>query len=822
MKTKISPTVIKLAFLFIFLFITQFGLGQEEGRIIKDFNGHWKFHKGDVETAQAPQAPKFDDSEWRKLNLPHDWSIEGPFDSTLASGTGFLPAGIGWYRKTFEIPQDWQSRELFIYFDGVYKNSQVWLNGELLGQRPNGWIPFQYEMTPHVNFDGKNTLAVRVDHKHHADARWYTGSGINRNVYLVAKNPVHIDLWGVNFITLQVSRESARAEVAVRLNNTTGEEERVQVSAWLNKGDEKRIGETIQTLTLPAGESMETQLAFPMEQPQLWSVKNPNLYELQVSVNKDGQLLDDYSQWVGFRRFRFDPDEGFFLNGKNLTLKGVCIHDDAGVFGSAVPEAVWARRLQILKEAGVNAIRMSHNPHADYLYRLCDQMGFLVLDEAFDEWEHPKKKWVEGWNVGEPSYHGSYKYFDEWAVRDLKDMILRNRNHPSIIAWSIGNEVDYPNDPYTHEVLDSAGTPASYKPDQPHARRLSEISSRLVRAAKQVDTTRPVTAALAGVVMSNFTEYPYVLDIVGYNYQEYRYAEDHKKYPERVIYGSENGDSPGAWMAVDTNDFISSQFLWTGVDYMGEAGRWPSRSSRSGIIDLAGFKKPIYHYRKSLWSDEPMVYLTSSRMPEEKDELHGRLFPHWNWEEGMQRRVVCFSNCEEVELFVNGSSLGKKSRAEMQQKRFFWDVAYQPGTLRAVGYKKGKPVSSYELHTTGEAHALEARAELARADANEIIHIPITIVDQNGHRVYDANPDIEVTVEGPAKLLGLESGSSTSHEDYQANHRRAFHGRLMAYIRTGNKPGIVQIELKTEVLPTKTIEIPVLVRENRFNGMESK
>jgi beta-galactosidase/beta-glucuronidase len=328
----------------------------------------------------------------------------------------------------------------------------------------------------------------------------------------------------------------------------------------------------------------------------LWSVDHPALYQLTVSLIENGKTIDHYSEAVGIRSIRLDADSGFFLNGANLKLKGVCIHDDAGALGVAVPEAVWRRRLITLKEVGCNSLRMSHNPHADYMYKLCDELGFLVLDEAFDEWETGKNKWIKGWNAGTPGKDGYHEYFKDWAAIDTRDMILRNYNHPSIIAWSIGNEIDYPNDPYSHEVLSTGNNPQiygkGYLPDHPPASRLGELSKQLADVVRQYDTTRPVTAALAGVVMSNTTTYPENLDWVGYNYQEYRYAEDHAKYPSRIIYGSENGMALKAWNAVDSNQYISAQYLWTGIDYLGEAGRWPQRSNGAGLMDLAGFPKP--------------------------------------------------------------------------------------------------------------------------------------------------------------------------------------------------------------------------------------
>ncbi|HVG16544.1 MAG TPA: glycoside hydrolase family 2 TIM barrel-domain containing protein, partial [Chitinophagaceae bacterium] len=586
----------KIYLLLFFLLITGYALHAQGKRQTILFNDGWKFNKGDVANAEKPGV---DDAGWRTVDLPHDWSIEGPFDEKWASATGYLPGGIGWYRKTFNIAPNQQSKKIFLYFDGVYKNSEVWINGHYLGKRPNGYLPFQYEITEHLNKSGKNVVAVKADHTDFGDSRWYTGSGIYRNVYLVATDPVHVDLWGVRFTTPEVSAAKATARVAVSVLNSSVQNWPVTVKASLVDAKGKTVANTQQQIKIGSNYKDEVNLSFTVSKPALWSTTNPQLYKLLVSVFVNGKQVDDVAEEVGFRSFSFDKDKGFFLNGKNMKLKGVCIHDDAGALGVAVPEEVWVRRLQILKEVGCNSIRLSHNPHADYLYALMDRMGFLVIEEAFDEWEEGKNKWIKGWNVGTPGKDGMHSFFKEWAERDLKDMVLRSINRPSIIMWSIGNEIDYPNDPYTHEVLNTGRNPQIYgrgfTAGHPLAARLGVLAKELVAVVKKYDTTRPVTAALAGVVMSNETTYPGELDVVGYNYQEYRYPDDHKKYPSRIIYGSENGHALSAWNAVADNEYISGQYLWTGIDYLGEARSWPSRSNGAGLIDLAGFRKSEFY-----------------------------------------------------------------------------------------------------------------------------------------------------------------------------------------------------------------------------------
>jgi len=751
------------------------------------FNEDWQFHKGDISNGENSTS---DTISWRTVNLPHDWSIEGPFSEEWASATAFLPGGIGWYKKTFTVPKEWQSKNVFIYFDGVYKNSTVWLNGHYLGNRPNGFIPFQYELTKYLKQNGKNVLAVKVDHSEFADSRWYTGSGIYRNVYLFVKDPVHIAKWGVQFSTSDITKTEALANTKIITMNADSKKASIVVQSILKDSKGNIVAKESKQVSINATDSTVANLPFRITNPQLWSVDNPILYQLTVSLINNGKTTDTYTEQTGIRSIRIDADSGFFLNGENLKLKGVCIHDDAGALGVAVPEAVWRSRLQTLKEVGCNSIRMSHNPHADYVYRLCDEMGFLVLDEAFDEWEIGKNKWIKGWNVGTPGKDGYHEYFKEWANIDVRDMILRNYNHPSIIAWSIGNEIDYPNDPYTSEVLNTGNNPQiygkGYLPDHPPASRLGVLSRQLVDVVKTYDTTRPVTAALAGVVMSNTTSYPDNLDWVGYNYQEYRYAADHKQYPKRIIYGSENGMQLKAWNAVDSNQYISAQYLWTGIDYLGEAGRWPQRSNGAGLIDLAGFRKPEYYFRQSLWSDKPMVYIGATQITNEDDKSiwrHQKAEPTWNWNNGDKLRVNCFTNCGEAELFVNGKSMGKKSMSDFPNHVIYWDVDYQPGDVKVIGYNNGVQAATNSLQTAGAAYAIKAAVEKDTVGKTNLAQVVINITDKNGNTVYNADDEITVALTGGAVLLGLESGSQTSHEDYKSNKRKALHGRLIAYIQ---------------------------------------
>jgi beta-galactosidase len=777
--------------LFILIFLSAHYL---PGQTIL-FTDDWRFYKGDIPNGESEHTK---DTNWRKVNLPHDWSIEGPFSNQWASGTGFLPGGIAWYRKTFSLNKWQPGDQVFIYFDGVYKNSEVWLNSQLLGRRPNGYIPFQYELTPYLKKEN-NVLAVKVDHSKFADSRWYPGSGIYRNVYLIIKKPVHIPLWGVRFETPVVTAERAQASVVASITNTLSADANIAVESKLSLGA-KTVSVITNKITIAGNSTQDAKISFPIPQPKLWSIENPNLYTLTVSIYKDGKKTDEYVAKVGFRTIEFDAQEGFLLNGKNMKLKGVCIHHDAGALGAAVPREVWLRRLVKLKQAGCNAIRMSHYPHQDYLYELCDELGLLVQDEAFDEWEFGKNKWIEGWNAGTPGKDGYHEHFKEWAERDLRDMVLRNRNHPSVIMWSIGNEIDYPNDPYSHEVLNTGRNPQIYGkgflPDHPPASRLGEISQQLAKVVKDADSTRPVTAALAGVVMSNTTSYPQNLDVVGYNYQEYRYADDHKNYPDRIIYGSENSRNADAWKAVDTSQNIFGQFIWTGFDFMGEAGRWPVRSSGAGLMDLAGFPKTDYFIRQTLWLDTPVIHLVANRIRGGQPERGFRASkPSWNWNSGDSIRVTGITNAEEAELFLNGKSLGKRSKKDTTQHGLFWIIPYEPGELLIKGFDKGKEVSAYKLVTSSTASKLVVIADRKafRQGKKDLAHIEMYVKDSQGNLVYEATSEITVNIAGPAILLGLESGDLASHEDYKSNKRKAYNGKLLAYVQSTGQAGTVTI-----------------------------
>lgn len=784
------------------------------GREEVNFNFDWKFYKGDT---AGVQEKSFDDRNWRTVDLPHDWSIEGPFGKEYASGTGYLPGGIGWYRKSFTVPSNEKGRKVFVSFGGVYNNSEVWINGTSLGVRPNGYISFQYDLTPYINYGGKNILAVRVDHSRFGDSRWYTGSGIYRNVKLMYTPVVHVKNWGIYALPENVTKEQASLRINAEIANESDQMKEVTISSYLLSGEDS-VKKITAKVSLEPSSEQTVNGEMLISNPVLWSVDNPHLYTLVTVVRSEGNE-DKVITRTGFRDIRFDASSGFFLNGVNMKLKGVCMHYDAGTLGAAVPVKVYERKLDLLKELGCNAIRTSHNPFSEEFLDLCDEKGFLVIDEAFDEWELSKRKWVEGWNAGTPSLDGYADAFEEWHARDLQDMVMRDRNHPSVIMWSIGNEVDYPNDPYTHPVLDTEANPqtfAKYREDLPDANRQGEVARELVAMVKELDTSRPVTAGLASAVMSNETGYADALDVAGYNYQEFRYQKDHEKYPERKFYGSENGQSLEAWNAVSENDFVMGQFLWTGIEYLGEAGRFPSRHSTSGIIDLAGNKKPEYYFRQSLWSEKPMVFIGTTDRIEDRGPVslwaHKRVEPVWNFEKGKPVSINVFTNCDEAELFLNDRSLGRKKMADVKNHTLTWIVPFEEGTLRATGCSGGQESAAFILKTAGPAQNLTASSDVAflKADRQDVAHVSVSICDKDGNIVYSADNEITCEVSGPVRIIGMEDANPWNTEDYKDNMQHAYHGRLLVYVQSMDKPGEAVIRLSAGELTGTQVKLDII------------
>ncbi len=765
------------------------GLATAASREVRPLNEGWLFSKSD---AGAAMSPTFDDKSWRPVQLPHDWSQEEPFSANYGSGNGYAAGGVGWYRKQFQLDDSQRGRLVSVEFDGIYEHSQVWINGQYVGGRPFGYSSFALNLTPYLRFDAPNVIAVRVDHSRQTDSRFYSGSGIYRLARLVITAPIHIAQWGSFVRTPVVSAANAKVQVDTEVVNATAKAQSLSLLSELLDPQGRVVARLESSLRLTAGEGRSFAQALSVARPQRWSLESPALYTLRQQLRQGDRVLDEAGTPFGIRTARFDPDRGFFLNDQPLKIKGVCLHHDAGSLGAAVPESVLERRLIKLRDMGVNAIRTSHNPPAPELLALTDKLGLLVQAEAFDEFAPTKRKWIAGWNVGEPGRHGYGESFEAWGVRDIEDMVKRDRNHPSIIMWSIGNEVDYANDPFSHPVLGK-----KYRPENPPASELVRLGKPLVAAVKRMDSSRPVTAAMAHVEMSDAVGFGDILDIAGYNYQELRYAADHAAKPRRVIYGSENRHDYSAWAVVRDTDYISGQFLWTGIDYLGEAGRWPLRAADFGLLDLASFRKPRGAFRESLWSEKPMVYIAAALQsaqlnasqsgqgtPLLDQQRRAKVEEHWNWPAGATVTVSAYSNCDEIQLLLNGQVLGSQPRSAAVEGVFTWTVPYQAGELKAVGLRGGKPVAEFVLKTAGPAARIVLSSEVA---GDGVAHVEYRIVDAQGVRVPDADQRITFSLQGPLEILGIGNGNLADVDDPRDAVHATYQGRGLAVLR--NKAG---------------------------------
>jgi beta-galactosidase len=779
------------------------------------FDNGWRFHLGDVTEGQLPTLA---DKDWRPVDLPHDWSIEGPYSAKNAAGTAFLPAGIAWYRKTFPLAVSMRGRKVSIRFDGVYRDSTVWINGVLLGSRPYGYTTFEYDLTPHLHLGGPaNVLAVRVDHSVVADSRWYPGSGIYRHVWLNVTGPVHIAPWGTYVTTPLAGEAEALVSIETRLLNETPAEARATVvtSVLNDRAEEVASVKSEEPITAGADRSFAQQLTVP--HPSLWSPEQPRLYTAVSRVYLDGKLVDEQRTPFGIRTFYFSPDKGLVLNGRPVKMKGVCIHHDLGALGAAFFEEALERRLKSLQEIGVNAIRCSHNPMAPEFYDLCDRLGLLVMDEAFDEWIGGKRKWAEGRNSGAVARRGYNEAFETWGVRDAQDMVLRDRNHPSIVMWSIGNEIDYPTDPFVHprgRHDNSIPPDAPGKPDTLSANLMPAIARRLIAAVKQFDGTRPVTMALADIDASNATGVANLLDVVGYNYLEQHYEQDHKAYPNRVIYGSENSRSPDAWRPVAVNDYVGGQFLWTGINYLGEAERYPTHGSNAGLLDLEGFWKPDAWFRQALWSGKPMVHAAAwGAGPDEarvagwpKNLGRNPLVERWGWTNDPRKNipVEIYTNCDSVELLLNGRSLGEKPIADRLLPALLWAVPNEAGTLEVVGKKAGVVAARFQLKTIGQPERLELSPDLKtlKNDGRQVSTIEVHVVDRNGNRVPDAAPTVGLEVQGAGRLVAAGSADLTDGSPATASQAKLYQGRAVAVVRSAAGSGKITVRATAPGLTT--------------------
>jgi beta-galactosidase len=769
------------------------------------FDNGWRFHLEDIAQGQSPALA---DQAWRQVDLPHDWSIEGPYSQKNASGTGFLPGGIGWYRKTFQLPASMRGRRVSIRFDGVYRDSTVWINGARLGSRPYGYSSFEYDLTPHLGFGAQpNVLAVRVDHSVVADSRWYPGSGIYRHVWLNVTGPVHIAPWGTYVTTPVAGEAEALVSIETRLMNETPAEAVATVVTSVVNEKAEEVGTAKEEEPVAAGKDRTFAQQVVIPRPSLWSPEQPRLYTAVSRVYLDGKVIDEQRTPFGIRSFYFSPDKGLVFNGRPIKMKGVCMHHDLGALGAAFFEEALERRLTRFKEMGVNAIRSSHNPMAPEFYDLCDRLGFLVMDEAFDEWTGGKRKWAEGRNNGAVARRGYNESFEEWGVRDAQDMVLRDRNHPSIVMWSIGNEIDYPTDPFVHprgRVDSSIPVDPNAKPS-PSANLMPPIERQLIAAVKRFDTTRPVTMALADINASNATGVAEMLDVVGYNYLEQYYERDHKAYPQRVIYGSENGRGLDQWRVVAINDYVGGQFLWTGIGFLGEADRWPVRGSNAGLLDLEGFWKRDAYFRQALWSDKPMVHaaawgpgLDESRMADwPKNVGRTQAEERWGWSSDPRKNIPIeiYSNCDSVEVLLNGRSLGEKPIADRLLFGLVWAVPNEAGAVEVVGKKAGAVAARFQLRTLGPPARIELIPDLKtlKNAGRQVSTIEVHVVDRDGNRIPNAAQTVTFEITGAGRLIAVGNADLTDGTPVAGNQTKLYLGNAVAVVRSAAGPGKIAI-----------------------------
>lgn len=855
-----------------------------------DFNFNWKFALVSDSSSVAESAERFNDHDWRILDLPHDWVIEGSYDSVktanTAQATGFIyGGGTGWYRKTFDLTYD-PTQTVYVLFDGIYNNSEVWINGKKLGIHYYGYSPFYYDLSDFLHKDGKgNVIAVKVDHTRHADSRWYTGAGIYRNVKLIKAKKLHIPIWGTFVTTPEVSAEKAKVSVAINLVNGFENQRKAEIVTKIYSGSMKLLTEHSDKVKIGGTSDAQLTQEFEIINPSLWKVDEANMYSAVTTVLVGGKVCDEYVTPFGIRSFIFDKDKGFSLNGQSMKIKGVCLHHDVGLVGSAVPKGVWRRRLSILKAGGCNAIRIAHNPGSQEFLDLCDEMGFLVQDEFFDEWDYPKDK-----RLNQEERHNDYvsrgytEHFQECAEEDLKTVVRAHRNHPSIIQWSIGNEIEWTYNPRYRNVtgyfnMEWSGNyfwempPISpeeikkrYLESQPVGKYvLAETAKKLADWTRELDTTRPVTANCILPSASHVTGYADALDVVGYSYRRVLYDYGHENYPDKPIMGTENLAQWHEWKAIEDRPFIAGTFLWTGADYMGEIrGNWPIKASTSGMLDLASFTKGSYHMMKTLWTDEPHIYIATQNIEKSINKLNletglleaknpekwktalwtwHNINNHWNYQKGEMISVEVYSNCDQLELFLNGESLGMRKLAEFDDRIYKWAVPFESGELMLKGIKNGI-VSQEKLVTAKAPASIKIVSDVTTIDANgyDVVHVVAQLVDQAGNPVKTEERTIKFLVgdktdvdksnvyvstsknagnlnkglktiiksvngKDMVEVLGVDNGAPDNVQDHKSDIIRTSQGKGLMILQSRKRKGVVNIRAVSENLTSNTIEI---------------
>lgn len=819
--------------------ILFFGCTTQQGpRSVEDFNFEWSFALGDD---KAYATNEYDDSSWRKLHLPHDWSIEGEFskDNPSTPSGGALPGGIGWYRKHFVTP-DIEGKVVNVEFDGVFMNSTVYVNGHEVGYRPYGYSSMSYDITPYLKPAGEqNLIAVRCDNSEQPNSRWYAGCGIYRNVRLVTTSQLFVEYSGTYVTTPAVSDEEASVHAEITITNKSAADKQVKVVNTIKNPEGSVVDVAESEITVAAGKTIEVATDLKVANPTRWDVENPAMYELVTEVVGE-VVVDTYSTPFGIRTFSFDADKGFTLNGRNMKLLGVCMHHDMGAMGTAVHRRALERQLEILRSFGVNAIRTSHNPPAPELLDLCDKMGFLVMDEAFDMWRRPKTRYDYA------------RYFDEWHERDMVDFVKRDRNHPSIIMWSVGNEILEQWNSHSAEfeslpteqrnlLLNYLGQNEDVvKSDEVNASML--LTRHMVATLKKYDNTRPVTAGCNETRPTNNLLRSGALDIVGFNYHTQDYDSVKEWYPNMPFVGSETASSLNsrgfyvnptnivhqipprgqsydtehhqcsaydhsktpwgelheeAWIAVRDRDFCAGTFIWTGFDYLGEPTpyTWPSRSSYFGIVDLCGFPKDCYYMYRAEWTSQPTLHL----------------FPHWNWNAGDKIDVwAYYNNADEVELLLNGRSLGRSAKSATRLHALWEGVPFEAGEITAVAYKDGKEVMRQSHRTAGEPASMRLTADrdVIKADGYDLSYITIDCVDKDGNFMPTAMNQLYFEVSGAGELVGVDNGNAAGMESLKGTKMKLFNGKALAIVRSlRGESGRITLKVKGDGLGEKSITV---------------
>ncbi len=818
MKTITFKTILAITLLSLIFSCSRQNLTSNRDR---NFNEGWKFMR-DSMPGVNPWDLAFDDSQWLTVDVPHDWSMMalpgeenesqiGPFSmkSPGATSTGYVMGGTAWYRKHFTLNKKDEGKIVTLKFDGVYMETEVWVNGKPVGNHVYGYTPFYFDITDLLNKAGtENVIAVKVSNTGR-NTRWYSGSGIYRNVTLSVTDPVHVDVWGVQVITRDISSDQGKADIRVKLVNKTQEDKEAVVKVTILSPEPAINTVSVSgNIKILAGDKGFFDAGVVINNPQLWSPSSPALYKAVIKIESKGKVVDEYTQMFGFRTVEISAQNGLLLNGEPVELKGGCMHHDNGLLGAAAFDRAEERRVQIMKDNGFNAIRTSHNPPSEAFLNACDRLGMLVIDETFDIWERQKNPM---------DYH---RFFREWWKQDVEAMILRDRNHPAIIMWSIGNEIP--------ERADTSGV---------------RIGKAQIEFIKTLDKTRHFTNAICefwdnpGWKWERTAAAFDVLDVGGYNYQFLRYESDHAVYPERVMMGTESvpKDAFGNWEMVEKHPYVIGDFVWTGMDYLGETGightqyftkdqkdqfamTWPWYNAWCGDIDIIGGKKPQMVYRDILWRNSEIEMNVHPPVPGGKTEVVSYWgwpdeYPHWNWKgyEDQTMQVSVYTREDSVRLFLNGREIGRKGVSAKTKYTAVFDVPYEPGELKAVAYRGGSVHSEKVFNTTGEAAAVRLSVDRnsIRADRNDLSFVTIEVVDEFGKVVTDASNQVNIEITGNGELAGSGNACPFDMESVGKTNVKTFHGKALAIVRPYSKRGSINLIVSSPGLTEGTAKIVV-------------